>query len=291
MCRPTGARLVLLTKHAGRPLQHKVHHGRWMWGLLPKSGAIRSHLDTDGLKSWSYRRGWVPRRESCPCDLMMDCASETFRKPRGPPINNHRLMPMISSESSICHTNLGTTIYMFPTLAWLLINACNSEDYAKIWTRRHLNTVYKLYMSVPTRAVPNMCRRIYCCQSYYYLTDTSVECIEHQSNYNRANDVTVWQRTPTTADVTVTKLAGYVRVRILVNRWFFSYFGDTYFRTYCPFVEYMNIYAASWLCTHDVSNVGGVTASPARRNSSIVGVSLRARWDTGQVRHNSSIYN
>ena len=46
------------------------------------------------------------------------------------------------------------------------------------------------------------------------------------SNYNRANDVAVWpsgrvaiwQPTPTTADVTVTKIAGYVRVRIIMNR-------------------------------------------------------------------------
>ena len=45
-------------------------------------------------------------------------------------------MPMIPSESSICHTNLGTTIqYMFRTLEWLLINACNNEEsYAKMWT-------------------------------------------------------------------------------------------------------------------------------------------------------------
>ena len=28
-----------------------------------------------------------------------------------------------------------------------------------------------------------------------------------------------------TADVTVTKIAGYVRVRILMNRWFFRIFG------------------------------------------------------------------
>ena len=28
----------------------------------------------------------------------------------------------------------------------------------------------------------------------------------------------VWQPTPTTAEVTVTKIAGYVRVRILTNR-------------------------------------------------------------------------
>ena len=33
-----------------------------------------------------------------------------------------------------------------------------------------------------------------------------------------------WQPTPTTADVTVTQIAGYVRVRILMNRLFFSYF-------------------------------------------------------------------
>ena len=45
------------------------------------------------------------------------------------------------------------------------------------------------------------------------------------SNYNRANDVAgEWQPTPKTADVTVTKIAGYVRVCILTNRWFFSYF-------------------------------------------------------------------
>ena len=40
------------------------------------------------------------------------------------------------------------------------------------------------------------------------------------SNYNRANDVAVWEPTPKTADVTVTKIAGYVRVRILMNRRF-----------------------------------------------------------------------
>ena len=51
------------------------------------------------------------------------------------------------------------------------------------------------------------------------------------------------------------------------------------------------MHAASGLCTHGVSNVGVVTAGPARLNSSNVGVSLRARWDTGQVRHISSRYN
>ena len=39
-------------------------------------------------------------------------------------------------------------------------------------------------------------------------------------NYNRASDVCVWvcKSTPRTADVTVTKIAGYVRVPILMNR-------------------------------------------------------------------------
>ncbi len=34
--------------------------------------------------------------------------------------------------------------------------------------------------------------------------------------------VCVWKSTPRMADVTVTKIAGYVRVRILMNRCFFS---------------------------------------------------------------------
>ena len=46
------------------------------------------------------------------------------------------------------------------------------------------------------------------------------------SNYNRYNDLAVcvamcacvWQPTPTTADVTVIKITGYVRVPILMNR-------------------------------------------------------------------------
>ena len=45
---------------------------------------------------------------------------------------------------------------------------------------------------------------------------------ETLASYNRASGVAVcacvWQPTPRTADVTVTKIAGYVRVRILMNR-------------------------------------------------------------------------
>ena len=48
----------------------------------------------------------------------------------------------------------------------------------------------------------------------------------------------VWQPTPKTADVTVTKVAGYVRVRIVMNRWFFpSYSWHSYFLRYGHFVE------------------------------------------------------
>ena len=95
--------------------------------------------------SGSNRRGLVPRRKKCPCDLMMGCASAYITDGTArTSITRHSLMPMITSESSICHTNLGTTIHscMFHILAWLLINACNNEDYAKIWTRPHLDTLY-----------------------------------------------------------------------------------------------------------------------------------------------------
>ena len=40
------------------------------------------------------------------------------------------------------------------------------------------------------------------------------------------------------ADVTVTKIAGYVRVRILMNRSFFSNFSDSYFSSYGEFGEF-----------------------------------------------------
>ena len=46
----------------------------------------------------------------------------------------------------------------------------------------------------------------------------------NQSNYNRANDAAGWQPTPTTADVTITKIARYVRVHILMNLRFFHIF-------------------------------------------------------------------
>ena len=81
-----------------------------------------------------------------------------------------------------------------------------------------------------------------------------------ESNYNRANDVAGRQPTPTTADVTVTKIAGYIRVRILMNRWFFlSYFWHSYFLRYGHFVEYMNMHAMNW-CSCGCG--GGVDFAP-----------------------------
>ena len=47
-------------------------------------------------------------------------------------------MPMIPSESSICHTNLGATKCYVSYLG--MATACNNEDYAKIGTRPHLDT-------------------------------------------------------------------------------------------------------------------------------------------------------
>ena len=83
------------------------------------------------------------------------------------------------------------------------------------------------------------------------------------SNYNRANDVAGWQPTPTTADVTITKIAGYVRVRILMNRGFFSRnFGiHSFYATVTLVTEPGNEHVADWsswrwlwgqiwLCTH-----------------------------------------
>ena len=65
----------------------------------------------DNLLNGDYRRGWEPRRKNCPCDLMMVCASADITDGTArTSIIRHSLMPMIPFESSICHTNLGTTI-------------------------------------------------------------------------------------------------------------------------------------------------------------------------------------
>ena len=61
----------------------------------------------------TYRRGLVPRRKNCLCDLMMGCASADIADGTArTSIVRHSLLPIIPSESSICHTNLGTNIYI-----------------------------------------------------------------------------------------------------------------------------------------------------------------------------------
>ena len=47
------------------------------------------------------------------------------------------------------------------------------------------------------------------------------------------------------ADVTITKIAGYVRVRILMNRSFFSNFWDSYFSSYGEFGEFSLTFTAA----------------------------------------------
>ena len=106
----------------------------------------------------------------------------------------------------------------------------------------------------------------------------------------------MWQSTPRTADVTVTKIAGYVRACILTNRWFFSYFWHSYLLRYGHFVEYMNMHAMNMqltvvvgrigLCTHGVTTqvMLGVSLRARRDTTQVMlGVSLRARWDTTLV--------
>ena len=57
---------------------------------------------------------------------------------------------------------------------------------------------------------------------YVYIYSPDMDIQKYTVIYLLIIEVTVWlavwQPTPRTADVTVTKIAGYVRVRILINR-------------------------------------------------------------------------
>ena len=106
----------------------------------------------------------------------------------------------------------------------------------------------------------------------------------------------MWKSTPTTADVTVTKIAGYVHVRILMNQWFFRIFG---IHTFYATATLLNMHAMNmwltdasgrWLwgridlCTHGVTTMLGVSWQVRRDTTQVMlGVSLRARWDTTLV--------
>ena len=124
------------------------------------------------------------------------------------------------------------------------------------------------------------------------------------SNYDRASDVAVrvcvWQSTPRTANVTVTKIAVYVRVRILVNRCFFRIFAFIVFKFLSTFTRRVHIHLHAYklcsahdLCTcaepcdwsvgaHGVTTMLGVSLRARRHTTQVMlGLSLRAaRWDT-----------
>ena len=107
--------------NAGRTLQHKplsTTEGQRV--ALVNVGSFTEIRD-DSINSghrWSKKRKlstWIGtlRRKNCPCDLMMRCASAAFTDGTAKTsIIRHSSMPVLPSESSICHTNLGTTIYI-----------------------------------------------------------------------------------------------------------------------------------------------------------------------------------
>ena len=141
MC--TGSRLTLLLKHADRTLQHKplsTTEGQRV--ALMNLGSL-TEIRGDSINSGHMQMvrkaevieldGYLQEKTAHACDSMMGCASADITNgTTRTSIIKHSLMPMVPSEYSICHTNLGTT--MFHTWEWLLINAitCDNEDYAKI---------------------------------------------------------------------------------------------------------------------------------------------------------------
>ncbi len=107
----------------------------------------------------------------------------------------------------------------------------------------------------------------------------------------------VWQPTPKTADVTVTKIAGYVRVPILMIRWFFSYFG---IHSFYATATLLNILICmQWTDAADSGCGGGLDFAPMHaihrytrpncNNIAITGIShmslaLLNRWSGSKMR-------
>ena len=99
--------------NAGRTLQHKplsTTEGQRVAlinvGYFTKIRGDSINSGHRWSKSGSYRRGLVPRRKNCPCDLMMGCASADITGGTArTSIIRHSLMPMIPPESTICHTD------------------------------------------------------------------------------------------------------------------------------------------------------------------------------------------
>ena len=110
----------------------------------------------------------------------------------------------------------------------------------------------------------------------------------------------VWQPTPRTADVTVNKTAGYVRVRILMIRWLFFLVFLAFIlftlRPLCWICEYACnewcsrrlLWGRIGLCTHGVTTqvMLGCHCGPGETQ-------LKYCWGChcGQMGHNSSLDN
>ena len=88
--------------------------------------------------------------------------------------------------------------------------------------------------------------------------------------------VIMWQPTPKTADVTVTKIAGF-RVRILMNPWFFRIFGIHSFYTTATLLNIW-ICMKQWTDAADGGCGGGLDfAPPWPCNAAIRSVPLEGR--------------
>ena len=95
----------------------------------------------------------------------------------------------------------------------------------------------------------------------------------------------VWKPTPITADVT--KIAGYVRIRILVNRWFLAIhtFYATTFYTPDALTRSRAVHVCGALRLVGVTTMLGVSLQARRDTTQVMlGLSLQARWDTTLVR-------
>ena len=134
----------------------------WIWGLLLKSGAIRSILDTDSQKAEAIDVDGYLEEKTAHAIWLWAVRVQTFRTESArTSITRHSLMPMIPSESSIL---IWEQLYMFHILQWLLINACNNEDYAKTWTRPHLDTLHFPMTPMPVWSLP-----LYSFSTFYYV--------------------------------------------------------------------------------------------------------------------------
>ena len=136
--------------------------------------------------------------------------------------------------------------YYFLYEPWSYVMTCPScSPVATVWWRHSLETVSPECLS--RRSEPDHARdcRKRARRSRTEASGSVASRYEGSWIYLTIIELTmcpcVWQSTPKTADVTVTKIACYVRVRILMNRWFFRIFG---IHSFCATATLLNI----WIC-------------------------------------------